>query len=229
MHLLLIAVLILGLVAFFTFDLGSYVSFDALRAHHQALADFVNEHLAVAMLLFGLAYAVAVAFSLPVGSVMTVTGGFLFGQIVGTILTVVSATVGATALFLIAKTALGDPLRERAGPWLARMEKGFQEDAFNYLLFLRLIPVFPFFAVNLVPAFLGVGLRTYVVTTFIGIIPGTFVYTSIGAALRELVEAGGDFSIQLALEPEIIAALVGLAVLSLIPVAYRRIKGTKKT
>ena len=165
-HLLLIAVLILGLVTFFAFDLGSYVSFDALRTHPRVLADFVGANLIVAMLLFGLAYAVAVAFSLPIGSVMTVTGGFLFGQMTGTILTVVAATVGATGLFLIAKTALGDPLRQRAGPWLARMEKGFRENAFNYLLFLRLIPVFPFFAVNLVPAFLGVPLRIYVVTTF---------------------------------------------------------------
>ena len=172
--------------------------------------------------MFMVLYAAAVAFSLPGGLVMTITGGFLFGNIFGTSYVVVAATIGATGIFLVARTALGEPLRARAGPWLGRLEAGFQRNAFSYLLVLRLIPLFPFFIVNIVPAFLGIPLATYIVATFFGIIPATFVFSSVGAGLDSLFESGEDFSAAGILTPEIILALAGLAVLALLPVVYQK-------
>jgi uncharacterized membrane protein YdjX (TVP38/TMEM64 family) len=156
--------------------------------------------------------------------VLSITGGFLFGTVWGAVHSVLSATLGATLLFLIAKTSVGDPLRATAGPWLQKMQAGFQENALSYLLVLRLVPLFPFFVVNLVPAFLGVALSTYILGTFVGIIPGAFVYASVGAGLGSLFEAGGTFSAKGILTPQILMALIGLAVLALIPVVYKKRK-----
>lgn len=186
------------------------------------LLDWVNTYGAVAALVYMLIYAVAIAFSLPGGAVLTITGGFLFGSIWGTVCVVIAATAGAAAVFLIAKTAFGDALRGKAGPALQKMQEGFQEGALSYLLVLRLVPLFPFFLVNLVPAFLGVSLRVYVAGTFIGIIPGTFVFATVGAGLGSVFGRGMAFSAAGILTPQIITALVGLAVLALIPVVYKK-------
>ncbi len=218
-------VLIAGLVVFFALGLHRYISFDVLRANREALLAWVQSWGLLAGLVYMLAYAVAVAFSLPGGAVLSITGGFLFGAIWGTIYIVISATVGATALFLIAKTALGDVLRAKAGPWLQKMEAGFQENALSYLLVLRLVPLFPFFVVNLLPAFLGVALSTYVIGTGIGIIPGAFVFATVGAGLGSIFDSGEAFSASGILTPQILIALIGLAVLALIPVVYKKIKG----
>ena len=219
-----VAVLVLGLVAFFVFDLGRFLSFETLRQNRVALLDWVDTYGIVAALVYMLIYAVAIAFSLPGGAVLTITGGFLFGSLWGTVCVVFAATAGATALFLIAKTSFGDALRAKAGPALQKMQAGFQEGALSYLLVLRLVPLFPFFLVNLVPAFLGVSLRVYVVGTFIGIIPGTFVFATVGAGLGSVFDQGGEFSAAGILTPQILTALVGLAVLALIPVVYKKIK-----
>ena len=219
-----VAVLVLGLVLFFVFDLGRFLSFETLRQNRAALLDWVETYGVVAALIYMLIYAAAIAFSLPGGAVLTITGGFMFGSIWGTLCVVIAATAGATALFLIAKTSFGDALRAKAGPALQRMQEGFQEGALSYLLVLRLVPLFPFFLVNLVPAFLGVSLRVYVVGTFIGIIPGTFVFATVGAGLGSVFDQGETFTAAGILTPQIITALVGLAVLALIPVVYKRIK-----
>lgn len=217
-------ILIAGLVAFFAFDLDRHLSFEMLRENRQALRAWVHETGVLAALSYMAIYAVAIAFSLPGGAVLSIAGGFLFGAIWGTVYIVVGATVGATALFLIAKTTLGELLRAKAGPWLRNMEAGFQENALSYLLVLRLVPLFPFFIVNLVPAFLGVSLSTYVLGTFIGIIPGTFVYATVGASLGSIFDAGGTFSARGILTPQILTALIGLSLLALIPVVYKKIK-----
>lgn len=219
-----VGVLVLGLVAFFVFDLGRFLSFETLRQNRVALLDWVDTYGVVAALAYMLVYAVAVAFSLPGGAVLTITGGFLFGSLWGTVCVVFAATAGATALFLIAKTSFGDALRAKAGPALQRMQEGFQEGALSYLLVLRLVPLFPFFLVNLVPAFLGVSLRLYVLGTFIGIIPGTFVFATVGAGLGSVFDQGGEFRAAGILTPQILTALAGLAVLALIPVVYKKIK-----
>ncbi|HSA81108.1 MAG TPA: TVP38/TMEM64 family protein [Geminicoccaceae bacterium] len=218
-----LAVLALAIGTFFALRLDMYLTFEALRENRALLSQFVAGHALLASILYVAIYAAVVAASLPGGAVLTVTGGFLFGAVAGTLHVVVAATLGATLLFLIAKTALGDALRAKAGPFLKRMEAGFQENAFNYLLVLRLIPLFPFFIVNLVPAFLGVGLRTYVLATFIGIVPGSFVYASVGAGLGSVFDRNEAFSPASVLTPEIVVALVGLAALAIFPVLYRKL------
>lgn len=221
-RLLPVFVLIAGFAAFFAFDLDSYVTFDALRENRAALQDYVDMYGALAIFAYGLAYVVIVAFSLPGGAVMTITGGFLFGTVVGGSTAVVAATLGATALFLAARYALADVLRDRAGPFVRRMEDGFRENALSYLLVLRLIPLFPFWLVNLVPAFLGVRTSTYVIGTSVGIIPGTFVYASVGNGLGAVFDAGETPDLAIIFKPEILLPIVGLALLALLPVAYKR-------
>jgi uncharacterized membrane protein YdjX (TVP38/TMEM64 family) len=219
-----VVVLIAGLVAFFTFGLQHYLTFDTLREHRVTLQTWVQTQGVVAGLVFMAIYTVAIAFSLPGGAVLSIAGGFLFGAVWGTVCIVISATLGATVLFLIAKTSFGDTLRAKAGPSLQKMQQGFQEGALSYLLVLRLVPLFPFFIVNLVPAFLGVPLKTYILGTFFGIIPGSFVFATVGAGLGSIFDRGGEFSAAGILTPQIIIALVGLAVLALIPVVYKKIK-----
>jgi len=222
-----LAALALAIVAVLALDLDRYLTFEALREHREALTSFVAANRVLAALAFMVIYAAVIALSVPGGAVLTIAGGFLFGSILATVLVVIAATLGATLVFLIAKTALGDPLRARAGPFLQRMEAGFQEDALNYLLVLRLIPLFPFWIVNLVPAFLGVPLRTYVLGTLIGIIPGSFVYASVGAGLGSVLDSGQAFSPASVLTPQIVIALLGLALLALLPVAYRKWKSRR--
>ena len=217
-----VTVLLVGLAAFFAFGLDRYLTFDVLRENRAWLLAQVDQSAALAAAVYILIYIAVVAFSLPGGAVMTIAGGFLFGQILGTVYVVFAATVGATILFVAAKTAFGNLLRARAGPFLQRMEAGFRENALSYLLVLRLIPAFPFFVVNLVPAFLGVPLGIYIAATFVGIIPGTFVYALVGAGLGSIFDSGEDFTAGSILTTEIITALAGLAILALLPVAYKR-------
>ena len=228
-RLLPVLILAAGLVAFFAAGGQRYLSFEVLSEHRVALTAYVAENAVLAVLIFLVAYIVVVAFSLPGGAVMTLLGGFLFGIWLGGICVVIGATIGATILFVAAKTALGDVLRQKAGPWVRKMEAGFQENALSYLLVLRLVPLFPFFVVNLVPAFLGVRLRTYLIGTFFGIMPGTFVYASVGNGLGAVFDAGGTPDLGIIFKPEILGPIVGLAVLALIPVAYKRIKARKQT
>ncbi len=220
-----IAVLAAGLIAFFALGLHEYVTFETLKANRIELLDFVGHNLALAILIFIVGYAVVVAFSIPGGAVLTITGGFLFGLTTGTLSTVVGATFGATGLFLAARLAVGDVLRKKAGKIIQKMEAGFQENAFNYLLVLRLVPIFPFWLVNLAPALLGVTLRTYVIATFIGIVPGTFVYTSIGNGLGAVFDRGETPDLGIIFEPAILIPIVGLALLALLPIAYKKMKG----
>ena len=220
-------VLLAGLILFFALGLNHYVTFEALREHRASLLDLVGEHAILAPLAYLIIYAAAVAFSLPGGAVMSIAAGFLFGTLIAMGTVIVAATLGATILFIIAKTALGDPLRAKAGPWMNKCAGGFQDNALSYLLFLRLIPLFPFFVVNLVPAFLGVRLSTYVIGTFFGIIPGAFVFCTVGAGIGGIFDSGADFTIKSVLTPQIITALAGLAVLALLPIAYKKWKAKK--
>ncbi|MGE0652877.1 MAG: TVP38/TMEM64 family protein [Alphaproteobacteria bacterium] len=211
--------------AFFLFDLDRYLSFEELRRHRETLGALVRDHAVLAALGFIVVYAVSTAVSLPGGAILTLAGGFLFGVVAGSIYVVIGATVGATALFLAARSALGDMLQRRAGPSVRRMERGFRDNALSYLLFLRLVPVFPFWLVNLVPAFLAVPLRTYVIGTFFGIIPGSIVYAAVGNGLGAVFDQGRTPDLSIIFKPEILLPILGLAVLSLVPVVYKAIKG----
>ena len=222
------AVLLLGLGLFFAFGLGEYLSCGSLRDNRVWLLDWVGAHRLLAVAAFMAIYAAVVALSVPSAAILTVAAGFLFGAVMATGMIAVAGTVGATLLFLAARSALHDLLRARAGPWLAKLERGFAANELSYLLFLRLVPLFPFFVINLVPAFLGVRLRNFVGATFIGVIPGSFVFASVGAGLGNLFDAGGDCALDNVLTPETLAALVGLAVLALLPVAYKRFVAMRK-
>lgn len=223
-----LAVLIAGLIAFFALRLDGYLSLDMLAENRNALLTWVAESGFLAPLVFIGLYAVAVAISVPGGAVFTLAGGFLFGTVLGTVYTVVGATIGAAVVFLAARTALGDVLEKRAGPTLRKMEAGFQENATSYMLLLRLVPLFPFWLVNIVPALLGVPFRIYVVTTLFGIIPGTAVYASVGNGLGAFIDAGKMPDLNLILDPEIFLPLVALGLLSLLPIAYKRLKARRE-
>ncbi len=225
---------------FFILGLDEYLSFKALSENRDKLLEFVANNYVVALLLYLVLYTIAVAASLPGGLLLTISGGFLFGWFVGGLVTVVAATIGATILFMVAATSVGEVLRQKAGPWLKRLEHGFQDNALSYLLFLRLVPAFPFWLVNIAPAFLGVPLRTYIIGTFVGIIPGTFVFAFLGTGLDSIIveqqekvaacKASGqaicneNFELGSLITTEIILAFVALGVISLIPIVIKRFK-----
>ena len=166
-----------------------YVTLKSVGLNYDALKSFIAQNLIAALATYVLAYTVVVALSVPCALVMTLTGGLLFGWQLSTPATVVAATAGATIIFLVVKTSLGEGLAAKAGPWLGKLQDGFREHALSYLLFLRLVPAFPFAVVNLAPALLGVPLRTFVLGTFLGIIPGTTALSVAGAGLGSVVEA----------------------------------------
>jgi len=221
-RLLPIGVLIAGLVLFFALGLDRYVSVRALGEHFAELKSRVEAQGALALAGFGLVYAAMVAFSIPGALVLTLAGAMLFGAAANAAVVIVAATLGACAVFLAARFGLGEPLRARAGPALKKMEAGFRANAFSYMLVLRLVPLFPFWLVNLAPAFLGVSLPTFAVATAIGIAPGTIVFSIIGEGLGGVVAAGGDVDPGKILTPPMIAALIALAALALVPVAFKR-------
>ncbi|MCH9019090.1 MAG: TVP38/TMEM64 family protein [Proteobacteria bacterium] len=223
-----VAALIVAVAALVAFGPDNAAVFATLRAYREAIGVLIVEYAVLAGLGYMVIYAVAIAFSVPGGAMMTIIGAFLFGWQLAAVYVVFAATIGATALFLIARTAVGNRLHERAGPWMQKMEAGFQENALWYLLMLRLIPLFPFFVVNLVPAFLGVTLRTYVIGTFFGIIPGTTVFALAGGGLASvLANEGAEFDLSSVLTLEVVAALIGIALLALIPVIYKKVQARK--
>lgn len=223
-RLLPVLILAAGCALFFILGLDRYLSFEALERHKDWLQAQVVENAVLSGAAFTVTYALVAAFSIPGGAVLTILGGFLFGTVLGTAYAVTGASVGSVAVFLAARTALGDTLRRKAGGAVKRMREGFQEHAFSYLLVLRLIPIFPFWLVNLVPAFVGVPLGVYTLGTVLGIIPGTFVYASLGNGVGALLAAGQRPDLSIIFAPEILTPIVGLAILALLPVAYKKFR-----
>ena len=202
--------------------LGDLLSLETLARHREALAAHVARHAALAAAAFVVIYVAVVAFSLPGATVMTLAGGFLFGAASGTALTVAAATTGATLVFLFARRIFGADALDRLGPRAARLAAGIRREAASYLLVLRLVPLFPFVLVNLVPAFAGVRLPVFVLTTLFGILPGSAVYSLAGAGLGDVLEAGGAVELGSVLSPQVLGALLGLAALSLAAIPLRR-------
>ena len=221
--------LLIGTIAFFALDLDRYLSFEELGRHRDALLWWRDSHRLLTVLVFMSVYVLAVALSVPGAIWLTIAGGFLFGVVAGTAYAVVAATLGACAVFLAARYLLGDILWAKAGSGIGKLEAGFREHALSYLLVLRLIPIVPFWLVNLVPAFVGVPLRTFFVGTALGIIPGSLVYTSVGNGLGVVIDEGETPDLGIIFAPEILMPLLGLALLALSPVFYRRLKQRKST
>lgn len=216
------ALLILGLAAFFAFDLQRHFDIASLRAHQDGWKMWVTDHPLLAPLAYILLYTLLVAFSLPVATFVTVVGGALFGAWFGTLWTAIGATIGAALVFLAARSALGNALRNKAGPMLARLETDLRNNGFHYLLFLRLVPAFPFWLVNIAPAVFGMRLGTFTLATALGILPGTFVFAYFGHGLDTTLREAGDFSLSAILTPEILIALTLLSLLSLLPVWIKK-------
>ena len=210
------------LVALRFTGLGEVLSLETLARHRVALTGFVAQNWLLAAGGFVLAYAAAVALSVPGAVILTLSGGFLFGAVAGTALTVLAATIGATLVFLLARRIFGADALDRLGPVAQKLAAGLRRDAGPYLLVLRLVPLFPFFLVNLVPAFAGVRLPVFVVTTLLGIAPATAVFSLAGAGLGGVLDAGGTLEVRSILTPQILGALLGLAALSLAAIPLKR-------
>jgi uncharacterized membrane protein YdjX (TVP38/TMEM64 family) len=226
-RLLPVAVLLLGLALFLMTGLERHFSFAMLCDNHAEITAWVAAHRVVSELGFVVGYAVVVAFSLPVAVLITPLGGYLFGTWLGALLSVIAATVGSIAVFLAARTAFHDLLHARAGAGLARLEEGFRRDSFSYLLFLRLVPIFPFWLVNIVPGLLGMRLDRFTLATLIGIVPGAVVYASVGAGFGLLFEKEQMPDLSIIFQWRILGPLLALALLSLVPVVYRHMRSRK--
>ncbi len=212
-----LALVALALAVLYAAGLQDYFSLEALRAYQGMLLDQVAENPVLASAIYFLVYFVVVAISFPGAGVMTITGGFLFGAALGTALAAIAATLGATVIFLIARTSVGAFLAERAGPRTQRLRKGFQDEGFSYLLFLRLVPLFPFWLVNLAAALFGMRLLPYVAATTIGVVPATFVFAYFGQGLGTALDSDGVH-----VPTGLLVALALLGVMALAPIAVRR-------
>lgn len=240
-----LAGLVTAVVAAFAAGLHKHLTITAFAQHRDFLTSYVSENLFLALLSYAGVYAAATALSLPGGLFLTLIGGFLFGWFLAGSVTIVAATAGAVLVFLIAKSSIGSFLTERAGPFVQKLSDGFNDDAFNYMMFLRLVPIFPFWVINIAPALFNVKLRTYVITTFFGIIPGTYAIALLGSGLGSVIdkqkaifdtcvaEKGADkcvFNVDISslITPQLLVALAALAVVSLIPVGIKRWKSRTK-
>jgi uncharacterized membrane protein YdjX (TVP38/TMEM64 family) len=218
-------VILAALVAFIALGGPKYINLQSLQDNQETLKAFVMDHKIGALIGFMLLYATLVAISVPGASFLSIFAGFLFGVVPGTIAVVLGATFGAALLFLAARSALGAGLAQKAGPFMQKFEKGLKKNELSYMFILRLVPLFPFFIVNIVPALFDVKLRNYVISTFIGIIPGSLVYVSVGNGIGDVVDAGQNVPLSgLMFRPAVILPILGLIILSLIPVAYQHMK-----
>lgn len=227
-HLPLIAIGLVALIGAFT--LRDYISFEALRDNRDVLIAFRDGNYVLTVMSFIAAYVLIVAFSLPGAALATLTGGFLFGTGLGTMINITGATIGAVVIFQAARMGLGARLKERmdaSDGLVAKIRKGIDENQWSMLFFLRLVPAVPFFVANLVPAFVGVPLHRFAISTFFGIIPGSLVYTSVGAGLGEVFARGETPNLGIIFEPHILLPILGLTALSLLPIAIKVITGKK--
>ena len=212
-----VLVIVCAIGAFFYFDLGRYLSLDTLKENRDRLSDFAEANYAASVALFILVYIAVTGLSLPGAVILTLAGGFLFGSLYATLFVNIGATIGATLAFLAARYVLHDWVEQKFGRWLEPLQQGFARNAFSYLMTLRLIPLFPFFIVNLVSGLTRMSVGTYVAATALGIIPGSFVYAYAGRQL------GTINSLKEIASLSVIAAFVLLGLFALIPIFYKKL------
>ncbi len=207
-----------GLGLFFLLGGSEWLSLQNIKAHRDQWLSYTEQHYALMLLTWGLIYVASTALSIPGGAALSLVIGFLFGRWVGTVLTVAAASVGAALVFLAARFVFADFVHKRLVqyPKAERIVRGFQRNAFNYLLFLRMVPLFPFWLVNLAPALTDVSLKTYVLATILGIIPGSFVYVNLGQSLGQ-IESANDL-----LSFEVLLSLFLLGLFALLPVLLKK-------
>ena len=226
-------IIIAGLTFAYLMGWQRFFTLEFLAESRDSLTTFVQANYLLATVGFAAFYAMAVAFSFPAASVLTIFAGFLFGWLVGGILVAIGATTGATAIFLAARSAFGNFLKEKIGGRVKNLAEGFEKNAFSYLLVLRLAPVFPFFVMNIAPALFNVPLRTYVVATFIGILPGTFAYAYLGQGIGSVLDAaemsGMMVTVSDLITTDITLAFVALAVVAAIPIVIKKWRGSQES
>lgn len=222
--------IIIGAGLSFAYLMGwqRFFTLDFLAESRESLRLYVDDNPLLSGLYFVGLYTLAVAFSFPAASILTIFGGFMFGWFLGGLYVAFAATLGASAIFLATKTALGDFLKDKVGGRVEKLAKGFEDNAFSYLLVLRLAPIFPFFVMNIAPALFNVPLRSYVVATFLGILPGTFAYAYLGQGIDSVIvsaqNAGRSVQISDIVTPEITLAFAGLAAVAILPIIIKKIK-----
>ncbi|WP_072681821.1 TVP38/TMEM64 family protein [Arcobacter sp. LA11] len=216
----LVFVLIIGLIKFF--DLDSYFTFENLKAQKDVLTTFVNENYALTVVIFILTYIVSVAFLIPIATVLTLSGGFLFGALVGTVFVNIGATLGAVAAFLLARYIIGKKVQSKYEKQLEKFNTELENSKYQYLFSLRFLPIFPFFLVNFLCGVTKVDLKTFIITTSLGIIPGSFVYTYAGSQLANINSLGDIFT------KDILFAFILLGLLTLVPVIVKKFKNRRK-
>ena len=224
--------------------LQEYISIENIAANRDWLISYVADNWLFSATIYSALYIVVVALSLPGAALLTIFGGFLFGWLIGGTLTVVAATIGAILIYEIVRTSIGELMAKKAGPMMNKFSKGFEDDAFSYLLFLRLVPVFPFWLVNIAPALLKVKRFVYIITTILGIIPGTYAISSLGSGFDSIIvkqrmaydhcvaAKGADncvFSVDISslITPQLLGALCALGVVALIPIVLKRFRSSK--
>ncbi|MBS4715074.1 FAD-dependent oxidoreductase [Aeromonas dhakensis] len=210
----LLLVLVMGCLigAFFAFDLGHYLSLPQLQARQAELAALVERHFGAAALLFVVVYVVSTALSLPGASLLTLAGSAVFGVAWGLLLVSFASSIGATLAFLSARFLLRDWVERRFGDKLASLQAGMKKEGALYLLSLRLIPIFPFFLVNLLMGLTPIRVSTYYWVSQLGMLPGTFVYVLAGSELANLTSTGNILSPGL---------MVALTLLGLMPMLLK--------
>ncbi len=221
--LVILAVAVIG-----AFTLKDYLSFQALADNREALIAFRDANYLMTVLAFIAAYIVIVAFSLPGASIATLTGGFLFATFPGALFNITAATIGATAIFLAARMGFGESLGkklETSDGTIKKIKDGIDENQWSMLFLIRLVPAVPFFIANLLPSFLEVPLHRFVISTFIGIIPGAVVYTSVGAGLGEVFARGETPNLGIIFEPHILLPILGLCALAALPIVLKAVRG----
>ena len=217
---LLIVLVVLVAVAVLS-GAADHISLGELKARREELVAFVDAHWLASIAVFVVLYTTVVALSLPLALVLTLSSGFLFGPVIGALLSVSSATLGSTVAFLACRTAFGDTLAKRAGPTVNKLADGFRKDAFSYLFTLRILPIAPLLLINIAAGLARVKVGTFMLASLIGMLPGSFVYAFLGSGLGEVFERGDDPDLGIITEPQILLPLIGLAILAMLPAIAR--------
>lgn len=220
---LLIVLVVLVVVALLS-GVTDHISLAELKARREELVAFVDENWLASLAVFALLYTAVVALSLPLALVLTLTGGFLFGPVVGALVCVSAATLGSTVAFLACRTAFGDTLAKRAGPTVNNLADGFRRDAFSYLFTLRILPIAPLLLINIAAGLARVRIGTFMTASLVGMLPGSFVYSFLGSGLGEVFERGEEPNLALVTEPQILLPLIGLAILAMLPAIARIVR-----
>jgi uncharacterized membrane protein YdjX (TVP38/TMEM64 family) len=228
------------MVAAYVSGFHEHLNLHSIAANREELRHFIENNWALALLIYGLVYACAVALSIPGATLLTIIGGLLFGWLTGAVAAIMAATAGATLIFLAARTSLEKALSRKAGSLVTKIQEGFTRDAFNYLLFLRLTPVFPFWLVNIAAALAQVRLKTFVAATILGIIPATLAFSFAGSGLDSIIDAqkaayeaclskndatlcSFDLQASRMITPQILGALAALGLVALLPIGLKRL------